>query len=83
MPQNPDNLLPTSILSKHPHIPGIWRSQAPPLATNNQTLFNIIAQEDIVNIERIITVFSPTEAVVFYNRCADRLDAKCSNGTSR
>ena len=43
--------------------------QAPPLATDNETLTAIIAQEDIVNIERVIAVFSPTDAIVFYNRC--------------
>ena len=44
--------------------------QAPPLATNNETLIAIIANEDIVNIERVIAVFSPAAAVIFYNKCA-------------
>ena len=42
--------------------------QAPPLATNNETLIAIIAHEDIVNIERVIAVFSPTAAVIFFNK---------------
>ena len=42
--------------------------QAPPLTTTNQTLIDIIAQEDIVNIERVIAVFSPAAAIIFYNR---------------
>ncbi len=42
--------------------------QAPPLATSNQTLIAIIAKEDIVNIERVIAIFSPADAVIFYNR---------------
>jgi hypothetical protein len=44
--------------------------QAPPLATSNQTLIAIIAQQDIVNIERVIAVFSPADAVIFFNRSA-------------
>jgi hypothetical protein len=44
--------------------------QAPPLATSNQTLIAIIAQQDIVNIERVIAVFSPADAIIFYNRSA-------------
>ena len=45
-----------------------WCPQAPPLATNNETLIAIIAHEDIVNIERVIAVFSPAAAVIFFNR---------------
>ncbi len=42
--------------------------QAPPLTTSNETLIAIIAHDDIVNVERLIAVFSPAEAIVFYNK---------------
>jgi hypothetical protein len=38
------------------------------MTTSNETLIAIIAQQDIENIERVIAVFSPTEAIVFYNK---------------
>ena len=38
------------------------------MTTTNQTLISIIAQEDIVSIERVIAVFSPADAILFYNK---------------
>ncbi len=36
--------------------------------TNNQTLLQIIAGEDVIRIEQLIAVFSPAAARVFYER---------------
>ena len=38
--------------------------------TNNQTLIEIIAGQDVVRIEQLIAVFSPAVARIFYERCS-------------
>jgi hypothetical protein len=38
------------------------------MTTTNETVIAIIAQQDIDNVERVIAVFSPTDAIVFFNK---------------